>query len=607
MKLKRIIIFSCLFVILMTASAFPVILSENYKTDINGRYYIDRNIPVYGKSDVSNKKVKCRFYADMPYVPYVDIETFYSYFYAAKMDVTQTGSHKYEFRTEKASAVFDGFTNSLSSDNMSLFCANPKFESGDDSIAIVTSSPFLKLASVSADKCSPKEYSYSKYGIQIKDDGEKVYFPIATLSDMFACPEGQVPFTAGQVVYYNGSKLFYSDGMSWLDTSSTRNRSQEFIPWIADEKRPADMAKFSYSELCFCVENLYGFPLCEHEFSDKIKSDGLDAALREMYPELAEALCSELPEEYLSGVAVLFARCLNDGGHTGVYMRDILETEGGYDLYMDKIQARIRELTPDEYKNLKRNDYKHSTAELCTQAKTEVMSESPYNVVGDTAVISFNDFSVDYAAWKSFYEGNSKLPDEVDTVSLVYKYLKKAAVDKKIKNVVLDLTSNMGGDLEAVNAVLELVTDGEEVRVRDEIGSQNISLKYQFDRNFDGKFDSRDNDISFKGLRFAVLTSNASFSAANALTAYLHDNGIVIIGEPTGGGACGIADKCTADGFAYLISSNLMLSDHNTDDGISPDILLEAESKNGVKDYSGFFDIDNLSRIIEDYYSDKDN
>ena len=87
------------------------------------------------------------------------------------------------------------------------------------------------------------------------------------------------------------------------------------------------------------------------------------------------------------------------------------------------------------------------------------------------------------------------------------------------------------------------------------------------DLNLDDKIDSKDDVFRTelkKKFKFAVLTSRSSFSCGNAFPAICADEGVPIIGERSGGGACAVVLGCTADGFPYQFSNKLRIS-HKSD------------------------------------------
>ena len=571
-----------------------------------GTGYVDRSVRYYKKSLEENNSITCRFYDDMPDVPYVEIRDFYSSFYNGKMsllDPVKNGLFSFSEENSRSGATIDLEKDVLFSENLSLFCNNPKFSVRNSSgITVIATSPFLKLLTAESD-FNGKETTidFSRWGIDIRSDGEKLFMPLATLSDMFAVPEGLVPCPDGQIVIYNGEKIYYGDSAAFTDTDFARDSDPSILP-ILTEERSRDLADFTYRELCFNVDNFYGFPLNDNAFSDKIKSDGLDAALDAFYPEIKKAILSQNSSDYIAGLDILFSDCLCDCGHTQFPGGDVLTSTVGKGLYFSAISAKKDQLRPKELPNVSKSSENRAARKKCSEQRNSFFSSPVYNTYGDTAVFTFSSFYVNYDAWQDYYHGRGAFPDEADVVSSLYKYLKIADEDPAVKNFILDMTSNGGGDLEAVNAIFTMLSDGT-VRCSDSITGQVLSYRYLMDRNFDRNFDETDSKPLFSDLHFAVLTSRGSFSAANALTAYCKDNGIMVIGEKTGGGACGISFKSTADGLEYMMSSYLVLADRNTDNGIEPDVVLPVNNTDGEKDYSEFYNIERLSMEMNSYYS----
>jgi len=78
---------------------------------------------------------------------------------------------------------------------------------------------------------------------------------------------------------------------------------------------------------------------------------------------------------------------------------------------------------------------------------------------------------------------------------------------------------------------------------------------------------------------FYILTSNATFSAANLFVSIVMDNDLALVfGTDTGGGACAINIALLPNNMALVYSSNLMILDENYDNvefGCSPDVILD--------------------------------
>ena len=131
---------------------------------------------------------------------------------------------------------------------------------------------------------------------------------------------------------------------------------------------------------------------------------------------------------------------------------------------------------------------------------------------------------------------------------------------------------------------------------------------FKIDKNLDGKFDEKDDAINYKDkFHYAVLTTKYSFSCANALPCYAKADGIMVIGERSGGGGCATISTALGCGAFCMISRSKMLFDKDgkeIDSGAEPDKVIEVKKDaDGKADYSSFFDIPALSGYINDFYS----
>ena len=201
-----------------------------------------------------------------------------------------------------------------------------------------------------------------------------------------------------------------------------------------------------------------------------------------------------------------------------------------------------------------------------------------------------------------------------DDMVIFLDALNKAQADPEVKNLIIDISANGGGSADIVVAMTSLMLDKSYLSDDNSLTGQRSIAEYEVDRNFDRVFDEKDKDVHYD-LNFAVLTSGTSFSCGNLFPSILKDNGIPVMGVKSGGGACAIQAMCTADGFAFQISSFRArlnsLEGENLDPGVTPDIPIPVdgtvEVKVGedqtltVKDFSKFFDVDYLSALLKEY------
>ncbi len=240
--------------------------------------------------------------------------------------------------------------------------------------------------------------------------------------------------------------------------------------------------------------------------------------------------------------------------------------------------------------------------------KNEAYGSESYIVNGDTAVFTFRSFFADRKGWEKYYKDGT-LPSERDTFLAFRNAAEKAQNDPKVKNFIIDLSTNGGGESDAVMTIVSLITGNSCIYSENTLTGGAAAVYYNVDRDLDGRFDDNDSKVKYD-LNFAVLTSNATFSSANLLASLLHENWIPIIGEQSGGGSCSVMVKPTADGWEYSHSSYTRLVDselNNIDGGVPVDIPLVKTNEDGSKDYSAFFDIAQLSAKINDYYGNAED
>lgn len=103
-----------------------------------------------------------------------------------------------------------------------------------------------------------------------------------------------------------------------------------------------------------------------------------------------------------------------------------------------------------------------------------------------------------------------------------------------------------------------------------------------------------------------MVAAAPSYSAANYLANMAKDNGGCLLGETTGGGANSPQVTPESEGLWFMLSARYKLMDKNdehVDFGVEPDYNLTEES-DGQKDYSNYFDLETISRYVNEFYSE---
>jgi hypothetical protein len=212
---------------------------------------------------------------------------------------------------------------------------------------------------------------------------------------------------------------------------------------------------------------------------------------------------------------------------------------------------------------------------------TKTINEVPYMVT----VAYNNTYSTAYIGLTTTipatYDAEWKITNDIvgliESDSAVYLETMILEVKETYPNVTklgIDLTFNTGGNVGALYRVLGLITDQPFAtsgfnRDTYSYSTTYITTSYESYTEFD----------------WFLLTSFATFSAANEMATMFKQNNMgIIIGEVSGGGACSITPILLPDGTFFTMSSNninmLRLSDGTyviNEDGITPDHVIPQE------------------------------
>lgn len=550
-------------------------------TKNNKAEYVDEVRALYkGKA---TDEITLRFYSEMPNVPYVDVSTYFKQFYFLDLDKG--------ISTDKV--TYSYFANGVTM--LEVDIKNDLFTISDiDDICnldgFALNSFYLDHYVDYIDEAKARTFDLSEYGIDLKGDENDAYLPLNTLNNIFS-------WIFGYSVSYNGQDVYViNDSAEIYDNSAISDYSSYYKILKKKKTFANDEAEFNYKELCFTVEQLLGHPESMNIGRDELESKGLDAVLDD-YPTLKQALKSTTVDEYLAGQYLFHSILMYDGGHAGA-------AYSGVTKYNNSI-LNADSLLKEKSNYASNNMYnKYGTYMNVINARSDVLNKGNnfYNYTNDeTMYIGFPGFYTDYEGWADYYNGTGSIPTSSDSYAYIYSCLKTAKTNG-IKNVVLDIASNGGGDVTALEGILSFFSD-EEINISFENTLQQVHKKQvtHVDRNLDGKLDDSDFDVSFD-FNFAILTSGYSFSCGNGLPTFAKDLGVMIIGEQSGGGSCCVSYYNDLYGIPYRVSGIWKLVNKDLvekDKGVEVDanlILTEG-------DYSNFYNVSYVQSLIEDFYA----
>ena len=525
-----------------------VTMLYRYANEIKGATslldFTERAVPVLRDSLDSKETATLRFYVDMPDVPYMEIRDYYNTFYLIGTDRTDGLTEAWVPKTNSRclltnlggySAEVDIDADTITAYDLSAFTTSAYYLQLELDDENDNNYPFLQYNDITLEPENPTPITLrlGDYGIDIRGGRDGLYLPLGTLSDIYGTTE---------TIYtvYNGEKIYAVDYQGKFQPDSALTMDDDFAaPFAA--LRAADLADFTYRELCFNIDYFYGKPGQEY-IHEALTYAGLDAILTQLYPDIKTKLLSSDFSEFFSGLNLLIHGLLFDGGHTAIISRIMEDDE-------ELISNALQELLQEDYSV----SFIIAMFKEIVRANADYSRETVYNgdyyvEYGDTAMIRLDEFTVDTPAWKAFYAGGGEMPFEGDTLGTIYAGLKRAAANPSIKNVVIDITCNGGGDSAAMNAIEWLMTGEGSIRYENRLTGQVTIAGSTLDANFDGVFDA--NDRPFTQFRYGVLTSTYSFSCGNAFPFFMREHGAMILGEQSSGGACAIRIS-TAGGVEF--------------------------------------------------------
>ncbi|MBQ9299868.1 MAG: hypothetical protein IJ214_05085, partial [Clostridia bacterium] len=166
-----------------------------------------------------------------------------------------------------------------------------------------------------------------------------------------------------------------------------------------------------------------------------------------------------------------------------------------------------------------------------------------------------------------------------DTIGLViYAHHRITRDNSPIKNVVLDLSNNLGGDVDAALYVISWFLGEAPFSVKDTFTGAQSTAIYRADVNLDRLFDEND---TLTGKNLFCLISPVSFSCGNLVPAvFKSSQRVTLLGSTSGGGSCTVLHLSTAYGTIFQISSPQRMSFmkngsfYDIDQGIAPDYYI---------------------------------
>ena len=565
----------------------------------SGTEYSEKTVKVLTDGKEAGELV-LRFYDVTPNVPYLGMNEYSTYL--KKMPLSMQEKEDGTFVLEngiRAELIFDPDAVTITVPDWNAFFDMPLPLENQAIGWKDTATRFIRITDVEFDKeATPVTLDFDEYGIQVYADESDIYLPVSTLSNIMTD-------IATNHVLYNGENL-YVQRMS-LDGSSPEGlyETEALKAQLQGEKRPEDVVKQCYADLCFNIDNFFGHP-GKAPLDETVAEMGLDQALDSLGnkgKKLKAKLQSEDLSEYLSALYEVLMVYLGDG-HTLFSGASAVITENaesvdtvfglpliGLDFTADLISSPIY--------------MKQALHEIITLQRNEAWGNDTYRESGNTAIIRLDSFMPDEAAWELYYEGEGDFPQ--DSLGIVLSGLKRASENPDIENVILDLSCNSGGSPDVMMAILAVATGQTQLYGIHKLTGRNMTFTFEADTNFDGIYDEKDKEVKYD-FNYGVLVTRHAFSCGNLFPIIAQEAGAVLIGEPSSGGSCSVQVGTDAEGFTYMMSSaqwQLTDSEGNAvEGGCTIDMPIETKNYKTIDSILSAFGVDEGLPRYDNYFDD---
>ena len=528
---------------------------------------VDPNSPVLNVSFFDISK-------DVPYIKVNEfLDTYFNGFLCGGQTVISCEDGVLTNNLTNVTMKFDVKNNTISTKDLDLFTSIMATDViHRDVLSALTDSS----ASLVEDKCSRKAgkemvWNLDDYYMNLVSYDKEVYVPFSILETIFLAP-------LGLTIAFNGNDFYYSNTAVMYTTDGKVNEFGKayYSGSLANlASRSESYSKYFYGSFLFTMENYNG----------KYQTMG--------YTSLDEALEDKgFKTKLLSSDSLLADKALADvinsmfcdGGHTAFYNCGVnVSLDASRDKIMSKglLKYDTRAVSSRRVEDVLQDERGVKTYKLTENLK----------ISGQTAVISFDQFSLN--AQNRVPTKETVADDKVSTFAILYNSFNTIKnINNNIKNVVIDVSLNGGGQAPALGEALGFLTNDDIVfTVENPVTGAINTETVKYDTDLDGDFND---DDSYEGMfNFYILTSDCSFSCGNALPCIAKDYGYAkIIGATSGGGDCTVGYACAIDGTSWQMSATASII-HK--DGTNVDSGAVVDYKISV---SHFYDVEWLNSYL---------
>lgn len=454
-------------------------------------------------------------------------------------------------------------------------------------------------------EASPITIDLFRYGMYVFKYNNDFYVPFYLFCNGLGCPDG---------AFYAGANLYNNDYISVPSSESPEpvKKMYEQIKNEVNDKKlfSKEFMYYTYNNIAFLMDYTFGMTsrICrEPSIKGKVIKYNEFGAYHDLI-NYKNLLTSTNPNDSTVGLKQYFDSYIDDGGHSS------FDGDGSFLNNSElKLPNNALETIHSEKMNSPLNKARTLKAGLPFDSKKINGNYQEYGT-GDNKVafVTFDGFFIGEGVKKPT-DPSSITEDKIEkSVANLLIYSNKKIHDNNIKNVVIDISCNGGGDPTVVNMINSWVNgkDAKTSTYSKLTGLHNIT-SCSVDLNCDNQFSDAD---WLKDINVYCLTSNYSFSCGNMLPVILENgsHNVKFIGENTGGGSCSPRGYNTGLGSFIRLSYNAILprdindlSKGDNDNGVLKtyeypiEIVYEdGTEKNSYKE-ENFYDLFDRNKIVE--------
>ena len=418
----------------------------------------------------------------------------------------------------------------------------------------------------------------SDYGIDLVRAGDRYYAPLQTLSDFLISRDYDNAMYNGECVI-----IKLTGGTGFKDEEDKLTDLGEIYFSVGTGKRSDALIEYSYNELCLVLDSQYGLKAAHgiDSFDNLFIKTGLKDRLLDPDPVVADKAIFSLVYQYLDDLHSSFTGVSYLTGENAPWntMENVFDKAGPS--WSNMVDSVTR--------------YQMARAEAFPDGVPG------YEEIGDTAYITFDSFVMMKDNEVDYYKDAEPSADADDTFGLlIYAREQIRRKGSPVKNVVLDLSCNTGGEASAAVYTLGLFLGEASISIENTFSEALMTSSFKADTNLDGKFNKKD-ALYGKGLKLYCLISPCSFSCGNLVpSVFKQSDKVTLIGKTSGGGACIVQPMVTAWGTEFNFSGFSRLS--FTKNGAFYDIDQGAEPDYTISHPEDFYDRKALTRFIDEIY-----